>query len=60
MKYLAQVTLLSTGTNQGCYCFNSDSLDEIRNWAKRVGKAGDELTIMRNGGKLEDSRKFVL
>lgn len=46
MKYLACVTLQN---NQGCYRFNSDSLDEIREWAKRVGVAGDTLTIMRNG-----------
>lgn len=46
MKYLASVTLQN---NQGCFRFNSDSLDEIREWAKRVGVAGDTLTIMRNG-----------
>lgn len=57
MKYLAQVT---TQNNQGCYRLNSDSLDEIRAWAKSVGKPGDELMIVRNGDTLANARKFTI
>lgn len=57
MKYLAQVTQQN---NQGCFRLNSDSLDEIRAWAKKVGKAGDELMIVRNGEPLKNARKFVI
>jgi len=55
--YLAQVTIQN---NQGCYRLNSDSLDEIRAWAKSVGKAGDELIIVRNGDKFSNARKFTI
>lgn len=57
MKYLAQVTKKNNG---GCFRFNSDSLDEIRKWAKSVGTAGDELMILRNGDKLGNARKFII
>ena len=57
MKYLAQVTQQN---NQGCYRLNSDSLDEIRAWAKKVGKPGDELMIVRNGESLKNARKFII
>lgn len=60
MKYLAQVTILHNGTNQGCFRFNSDSLDSIREWAKSVGKPGDVLLIQPNGKTLADSRTFTL
>lgn len=55
--YLAQVTVQN---NQGCFRLNSDSLDEIRAWAKRVGKTGDELMIVRNGDKIGNARKFTI
>lgn len=55
--YLAQVT---TQNNQGCYRFNSDSLNGIRVWAKSVGKTGDELMIVRNGDQLKNARKFII
>lgn len=57
MKYLAQVTIQN---NQGCYRFNSDSLDAIRSWAKSVGKPGDELMIVRNGDTMANARKFII
>jgi len=57
MKYLAQVTQQN---NKGCFRFNSDSLDVIRNWAKSVGVTGDELMIVRNGDKLSNARTFTL
>lgn len=60
MKYLAQVTIFRNGTNQGCYRFNSDSLDAIRDWAKSVGKSGDELMIVRNGDTLANARKLTI
>lgn len=60
MKYLAQVDILHTGRNLGCYRFDSNSLDEIREWAKRVGKPGDELIIQPNGKNGRHARKFVL
>ena len=56
MKYLAQINTASGG----CYRFNSDSLDEIRTWAKAIGKAGDVLTILRNGDKLKNARVITL
>ncbi len=59
MKYLAQITIQGQSKN-GCYKFQSDSLDEIRAWAKSVGKAGDELLIMKNGDKLGNARTFTL
>lgn len=55
--YLAQVTQQN---NKGCYRLNSDSLDEIRTWAKSVGKAGDELMIVRNGDSLKNARKIII
>lgn len=57
MKYLAQVTQQN---NQGCYRLNSDSLEEIRGWAKKVGKPGDELTIQPNGKNALSARKFII
>lgn len=57
MKYLAQVTLQN---NQGAYRLNSDSLDEIRDWAKRVGKTGDTLFIVRNGDLLSNGRTLTI
>ena len=60
MKYLAQVTILHTGSNQGCYRFNSDDLNAIRDWAKRIGKPGDELLIQPNGKNGHHARTFVL
>ena len=57
MKYLAQVTQQN---DKGCFRFNSDSLDAIREWAKSVGVAGDELMIVRNGDKLANARKMVI
>jgi len=57
MKYLAQVNIQNKG---GCYRFNSDSLDEIRNWAKHVGKPGDVLLIQPNGKNGTYSRSFTL
>lgn len=56
MKYLAQITE-STG---GCYRFNSDSLDDIRDWAKKIGKKGETLTILKNGDKMSNARTFIL
>lgn len=60
MKYLAQVTILHSGTNQGCYRFDSDSLDAIREWAKSFGKPGDELLIQPNGKNGSAARKFII
>lgn len=57
MKYLAQVNVQNNG---GCYRFNSDNLDEIRIWAKRVGKTGDTLLIQPNGKNATKSRSFTL
>jgi hypothetical protein len=57
MKYLAQINIKNNG---GCYRFSADSLDEIRAWAKATGKAGDVLTILRNGDKLKNARVITL
>lgn len=59
MEYLAQITIQGQSKN-GCYKFQSDSLDEIRTWAKRIGKPGDELLIMKNGDKISTGRTFTL
>lgn len=59
MKYLAQITPEGKANN-GCYCFDSDSLDDIRAWAKRIGKPGDELLIQPNGKNGTHSRTFTL
>lgn len=55
--YLAQVT---TQNNGGCFRKQADSLDDIRTWAKSVGRPGDSLTIMRNGDKLANARHFTI
>lgn len=63
MKYLAEVHIKNTYTgkfDQGTYAKSFDSLDEIRAWAKSVGKPGDELVIMKNGDKIGSARKFTL
>lgn len=56
MKYLAQITE-ATG---GCYRFNSDSLEEIRAWAKATGKTGEILTILRNGDSMKNARVITI
>lgn len=56
-KYLAQVNVKNNG---GCFRFNSDSLDAIRDWAKTVGTAGDTLFIRPNGKAIKDGRTFTL
>ena len=55
--YLAQIT---TQNNGGCYRKQDDSLDDIRTWAKSVGRSGDSLMIMRNGDKLANARHFTI
>lgn len=60
MKFLAQVTILHAGTNQGCFRFNSDDLNAIREWAKSVGKPGDELMIVRNGDTLKNAKYLTI
>lgn len=55
--YLAQVTIQN---NQGCYRLSSDSLDDIRVWAKSVGRSGDQLMIVRNGDKMSNARTFTI
>jgi len=59
MKYLAQITPEAKASN-GCYRFDSDSLDDIREWAKRIGKPGDELLIQPNGKNGLAARKFII
>lgn len=56
MKYLAQVNVAAGG----CYRFNSDSLDAIRDFAKTVGQKGDVLTILRNGDQLKNARTITI
>lgn len=63
MKYLAEVHIKNIYTgkfDQGTYVKRSDSLDEIRTWAKTVGKPGDELFIVKNGDKTRNGRTFTL
>lgn len=63
MKYLAEVHIKNTHTgkfDQGTYVKSSDSLDEIRQWAKTVGKTGDKLFIVKNGDKIINGRTFTL
>ena len=55
--YLAQVTIQNNG---GCFRKQADSLDDIRVWAKSVGRPGDSLMIMRNGDKLANARHFTI
>lgn len=57
--YLAQITIQGKSQN-GCYRLIADSLDEIRVWAKSVGKSGDELFIMRNGDKAANGRTIII
>lgn len=57
--YLAQITIQGKSQN-GCYRLNSDSLDDIRAWAKSVGKSGDELMIVRNGDSLKNARVITI
>lgn len=57
MKYLAQINIKNNG---GCYKFSSDSLDEIRAWAKKNGKEGDTLLILKNGDKMGNAKTFTL
>lgn len=57
MKYLAQINIKNNG---GCYKFSSDSLDEIRAWAKKTGKEGDTLLILKNGDKMGNAKTFTL
>lgn len=54
--YLAQIDS-SAG---GCFRFNSESLDAIRGWAKRVGSKGEKLTIMRSGTTIKEARVIVI
>lgn len=63
MKYLAEAHIKNTYTgkfDQGTYVKSSDSLDGIRDWAKSVGKPGDELFIVKNGDKIGNGRTFIL
>lgn len=63
MKYLAEVHIKNQYTgkfDQGTYVKSSDSLDEIRDWAKGVGKSGDELFIVKNGDKISSGRTLTL
>lgn len=63
MKYLAEVHIKNTYTgkfDQGTYVKSSDSLDGISDWAKSVGKPGDELFIVKNGDKMGNARTFIL
>lgn len=57
MKYLAQINIKNNG---GCYRFNSDSLDEIRSWAKATGKTGEQLMIVRNGDNIKNARIITI
>lgn len=57
MKYLAQINIQNNG---GCYRFNSDSLDEIRSWAKATGKTGEQLMIVRNGDNIKNARIITI
>lgn len=57
MKYLAQISIKNNG---GCYRTQSDSLDDIRQWAKAKGNHGDELIIVKNGDKMSNARTFNL
>lgn len=56
-KYLAQINLANNG---GTYVMCSDSLDEIRDWAKAKGRNGDTLFIMKNGDKIGNGRIFEI
>lgn len=56
-KYLAQVNCANNG---GCFRKNSDSLDEIRQWAKSVGRPGETLLIQPNGKDSTHARTFTL
>lgn len=54
--YLAQIDC----TAGGCLRFNSESLDAIRDWAKRVGSKGEKLTIMRSGTTIKEARVITI
>ena len=59
--YIAQINIKTIyGADGGCYKLIAESLDEIREWAKRTGKAGDVLTVMRNGDKIGNARKIII
>lgn len=63
MKYLAEVHIKNVYTgkfDQGTYARSFDDLDTLREWAKSVGKTGDELMILRNGDKLGNARKIII
>lgn len=54
--YLAQIDC----KEGGCFRFDSESLDEIREWAKRVGNKGETLTIQRSGEKASTARVITI
>lgn len=44
----------------GCFRKSTESLDEIRNWAKSVGNKGETLTIMRSGTTIGEARVIII
>lgn len=44
----------------GCFRKSTESLDEIRDWANKVGKKGETLTIMRSGTTIDEARIIII
>jgi len=57
MKYLVNIVCKNNG---GTFSTSVNTLDEIREYAKKNGAAGDELVILRNGDCLKNAKRLVI
>lgn len=54
--YIAQIDC----TAGGCFRLSTESLDEIRSWANKVGNKGETLTIVRSGQAMSTARVITI
>lgn len=54
--YIAQIDCKAGG----CFRKSTESLDEIRTWANKVGNKGETLTIMRSGTTIGEARIITI
>lgn len=55
--YLVDVVIQNNG---GTFHKCCETLEEVRAYAKQVGKPGDLVRILRNGDKLANAREIVI
>lgn len=55
--YIAEIIIQNNG---GSFHKVFDTLDQVRAFAKEVGKHGDLLRVMRNGDKLANAREITI